>query len=365
MNIRRLIPTLQLLSALTLATATCVCTASVVSWPGPKAIELAPGIVQFKSPDLAGNVDGNSIAIVTDRDVVLFDATILPATADGIVSELRQLTPKPVRYLVNSHWHPDHTGGNEEFARAFPDLEIIASQQTREIMQDTANVYVKTLEFETAQANQEINKELKSGKTSDGAKLTPTDRDELHTQLTSGAQFLADFRAMHAQLPTLTFGDTLTLFHGGRELRFFRLPGHTAGDVAVFLPAEKILLAGDLLVYPVPFCADSHPSAWIASLEALSRLDAKIIVPGHGDAQLDSSFLHLVLDSFQSIHQQVRESLRRGLTLQETQKNINLAAIRTRFTHDDATLNAVFDGNFTPIVRRFYDEATEGLEQYQ
>jgi cyclase len=365
-NSRLLVRTGQLLFALTLATATSVCTASVaVSWPGPKAVELAPGIVQFKSPDLAGNVDGNSIAIVTDRDVVLFDSTILPATADGILSELHQITLKPLRYLVNSHWHPDHAGGNAELAKAFPDLEIIASQQTREIMQDTANVYVKTLEFENSQADQEINKELKSGKTSDGVKLTPTDRDELRTQLTSGAQFLADFKAMHVQLPTLTFADTLTLFHGGRELRFFRLPGHTAGDVAVFLPAEKILLAGDLLVYPVPFCADSHPSAWIASLEALSRLDAKIIVPGHGDAQLDSSFLHLVLDSFQSIHQQVRESLRRGLTLQETQKNINLAAIRTRFTHDDANLNAVFDGNFTPIVRRFYDEATEGLEQYQ
>ena len=170
---------------------------------------------------------------------------------------------------------------------------------------------------------------------------------------------------MHAQLPTLTFGDALTLFYGGREFRFFRLPGHTAGDVAVFLPAEKILLAGDLLVYPVPFCADSHPSAWIASLEALSRLDAKIIVPGHGQAQLDASFLQLVLDSFRSIHLQVRDALRRGLTLQETQKAINLAAIRTKFTHDDPDLNAVFDGNFAPIVRQFYDEATEGLEQYQ
>jgi glyoxylase-like metal-dependent hydrolase (beta-lactamase superfamily II) len=135
--------------------------------------------------------------------------------------------------------------------------------------------------------------------------------------------------------------------------------------VAVFLPTERILLTGDLLAYPVPFCADSHPTNWIASLEALSRLDAKIIVPGHGEAQQDASFLQLVLDSLRSIQQQVRDSLHRGLTLQETQKALNLAAIRTRFTHDDPDLNAVFDGNFTPIVRQFYDEATEGLEQYQ
>jgi cyclase len=355
------------LFALPLAIMTCVCAASVTEprWPGPKTVELAPGIVQFISADLAGNVDGNSIAIVTDRDVVLFDATLLPASADTVLNELRQLTPKPVRYLVNSHWHPDHTGGNDEFAKAFPDLEIIASQPTREMMEDTAGVYPKTLEFETAQANREIEKELKSGRTSDGRQLTAADRAELHSELALGGRFLAEFKATHAKLPTLTFGDTLTLFHGGRELRFFRLPGHTAGDVAVFLPGEKILLTGDLLAYPVPFCADSHPSAWIASLEALSRLDAKIIVPGHGQAQPDSSFLLLVLDSFRLIHQQVRDALHRGLTLQETQKTINLAMIRVKFTHDDPDLNAAFDGNFAPIVRQFYDEATEGLEQYQ
>jgi cyclase len=365
--IRPAIYSTRSLFASTLAIMTSICAASStdVSWPRPKIVELVPGVVQLISPDLAGNVDGNSIAIFTDRDILLFDATILPATADAVLNELRQLTPKPVRYLVNSHWHADHSGGNDEFAKAYPDLEIIASQHTREMMEDTAGVYLKTLEFETAQANKEIDKELKSGRTSDGHPLTPMDREELHSQLTLGGRFLAEFKATHSKLPTLTFGDTLTLFHGGREFRFFRLPGHTAGDVAVFLPAEKILLTGDLLAYPVPFCADSHPSAWIASLEALSRLDAKIIVPGHGQAQPDSSFLQLVLDSFRMIHQQVRDALHRGLTLQETQRTINLAAIRTKFTHDDPNLNAVFDGNFTPIVRQFYDEATEGLEQYQ
>jgi cyclase len=365
--IRPAISPVQSLIASTFLTISSLCAASApdVSWPAPRHVELAPGIVQFISPDLAGNVDGNSIAVLTDRDVVLFDATLLPATADAVLKELRKITPKPVRYLVNSHWHPDHAGGNAQVAKTFPDLEIIASQRTREIMEDTASVYVKTLEFETAQTNQEINKELKSGKSSDGQRLTQADRADLDSQLTLGGRFLAEFKAMHSKLPTLTFGDALTLFYGGREFRFFRLPGHTGGDVAVFLPAEKVLLAGDLLVYPVPFCADSHPSDWIASLEALSRLDAEITVPGHGDAQLDSSFLRLVLKSFRSIHQQVRNALHRGLTWQETEKAISLAAIRTEFTHDDPTLNAVFDGNFAPIVRRFYDEATEGLEQYQ
>jgi cyclase len=339
--------------------------AAEIPWPSPTRVDLAPGIFQFISPDIAGNVDGNSIAIVTDNDLVVFDTTLLPATATNIVKELRSITSKPVRLVINSHWHPDHTGGNDTFASVFPGLEIIASRETRQLMDDTANIYVKTLEYETAQTNREINKELKSGKTSDGKPLAAQDREDLRTQLAMEDRFLGEFKSERARLPTLTFDRALTLYHGGRELRLLALPGHTAGDVAIYLPTEKILLTGDLLAYPVPFCADSHPSAWIASLEVLSRLDTIMIVPGHGTAQRDQKYLTLVLESLRTIKRQVHEALGRGSTLAETQKAVNLDAIRGSFTHNDPDLNAIFDGNFTPIVRQMYDEATEGLEQYQ
>jgi hypothetical protein len=97
----------------------------------------------------------------------------------------------------------------------------------------------------------------------------------------------------------------------------------------------------------------------------LSRLDASTIVPGHGAAQHDHQYLTLVLDSLQAIADQVRQALDRGLTLSETLKAVHLESIRTSFTHDDPDLNAQFDGNFVPIVRQMYDEATEGLEQCQ
>ena len=350
---------------LVLLCAICAPAVRAVSTQGPKTVKLAPGVYQFISPETAGNVDGNSIAIVNDRDVLVFDTNLLPATAQKVLTEIRRITPKPVRYAANSHWHPDHSGGNELYAKSFPDLEIIATQNTRRLMEDTAAVYVKTLEFESAQAEQEMRKALETGKMSDGKPLTPKDRDDLQSQLAQQAQFQTEYKAAHAALPTLTFGDSLTLHHGGREFRFMHLVGHTGGDMVLYLPAEKILLTGDLLAYPVPFCADSHPSEWVASLEALQRLDSSIIVPGHGDAQHDAAYLHLVLDSLKDIAMQVRQALHRGLTLAETQKAVDLTPIRLRFTHDDSELNASFEGNFTPIVRQMYDEATEGLELYQ
>ncbi len=353
---------------LALALAGCcaaVASASVEPWPAPVGVELAPGIVQFISPDVAGNVVGNSIALITQDDVVMFDTTLLPATATNLLSELRKITAKPVRFVVNSHWHPDHSGGNDTFANAFPGLEIVASRQTRRLMEDTSGVYVKTLEYEIGQSNQEIHKDLKSGKSSDGKPLAAKDREDLRAQLAQENRFLTEFKSERARLPTVTFDDAMTLYHGGRELRLLTLPGHTAGDTVLYLPADKILLAGDLLAYPVPFCADSHPSAWIASLETLSRLDAQLIVPGHGAAQRDRQYLNLVLESLRTIRQQVHAALGRGLTLVQTQQSVKLDAIRQAFTHGDPELNTVFDGNFTPIVKQMYDEATEGLEQYQ
>jgi hypothetical protein len=77
------------------------------------------------------------------------------------------------------------------------------------------------------------------------------------------------------------------------------------------------------------------------------------------------NYLNLVIESLQSVVDQVREALRRGMTLEETKKFVNLNSIRLKFTHDDPDLNASFQGNFVPIIRQVYDEATEELELYQ
>ena len=333
----------------------CTLPANATTGPGPQKTEIAAGVYQFVSPDIAGNVNGNSVAIVTERDILVFDTDLLPSSAHDVLQEIRKLTRKPVRYVVNSHWHPDHSGGNEIYVREFPDLEIIATSDTRRLMENTMAVYVKTLEYEAALAFQNV----------DDKTLTAKDREELQAQRQQEDSFLAEYKSAHPKLPTLTFDDTLTLYHGGREFQLMHLVGHTSGDLALYLPVERILLTGDLLAYPVPFCADSHPSRWISSLETLSRLNATTIIPGHGEAQHDQAYLNLVLNSLQTIHGQVQAALRRGLTLKETLQSVNLDAIRLKFTHDDPELNASFDGNFTPIVRQMYDEDTEGLELYQ
>ena len=334
---------------------------------GPQQIAIADGVFLFISPDQDPlEVDGNSIVVVNEHDVLVFDTNVLPSSARAVLAEIRKITNKPVRYVVNSHWHPDHWDGNEVYAKEFPNVEIIASAETRRLMENTMNVYGKTLQAIIAPANKDMEEQLRTGKGSDGKPLAEKDRHDIEDTFRKEKTFMAEYEGMHPTLPTLTYDNKITLYHGGREFRVMHFVGNTAGDSAVYLHKEKILLAGDLLTAPVPFGADSHPRSWIESLKTLERLDVDVIIPGHGEAQRDKKYLQLVRESLESVTDQVHEALRRGMTLEETRKFVKFDTIRPKFTHDDANLNAEFDGNFaTPIVRQVYDEATEELELYQ
>jgi cyclase len=334
---------------------------------GPQKVVVADGIFLFISPDIDGiEVDGNSIVVVNRRDLLVFDTNVLPSSARRVLGEIRKITDEPVRYVVNSHWHPDHWDGNEVYAREFPGVEIISSAETRRLMHDTMHVYGKTLQALSVAPDKEMEEALRTGKNSDGSALADKDRHEFEDSLRVQREFMAEYGTMHPVLPSLAFGDALTLYRDGREFRVMHFVGNTQGDTAVYLPKEKILLTGDLLTAPIPFAADSHPRAWIESLKALARLDADVIVPGDGALQRDKTYLQLVTESLQFVEDQVHEALERGMTLDETRKFVKFDALRPKFTHDDANLNAEFDGNFAgPIVRQVYDEATEQLELYQ
>jgi cyclase len=334
---------------------------------GPRKIAIADGIFLFISPDQDPiEVDGNSIVVVNEHDVLVFDTNVLPSSARAVLAEIRKITDKPVRYVVNSHWHPDHWDGNEVYSKEFPNVEIIASAETRRLMENTINVYGKTLKAIAAPANKDMEEQLRTGKSSDGKALSGKDREDIEDMLRKEKVFMTEYESMHPVLPTLTYDKKLTLYQRGREFRVMHFVGNTAGDSAVYLPKEKILFAGDLLTAPVPFGADSHPGSWIRSLKALDDLDVDVIIPGHGEVQHDKKYLELVVESLQSVTDQVHEALKRGMTLEETRKFVKFDTIRPKFTHDDPNLNAEFDGNFaTPIVRQVYDEATEELELYQ
>src|SRR5262249_38948696 len=106
-----------------------------------KKIVIADGIYQFMTMLDIYVRQLNSVVIGDETDVVVFDTNAGPSSACLILAEIRKITDKPVRYIVNSHWHPDHWSGNEVYARALPNVEIIATEQTRQYMQTVANEF--------------------------------------------------------------------------------------------------------------------------------------------------------------------------------------------------------------------------------
>src|SRR5258705_9130425 len=103
--------------------------------PAPQRIEVAKGIYVFISKPYGDvGLDGNAIAILSTDGVLVFDSNGTPAASAAVLAQIRTLTDKPVKYVVNSHWHWDHWYGTETYTRAFPDVKVVAHEKTRAMM---------------------------------------------------------------------------------------------------------------------------------------------------------------------------------------------------------------------------------------
>jgi cyclase len=326
----------------------------------PKETKVAEGIYVFQSPDHGDiGVEGNAIAIINADDVFVFDANQTASDARAVIAAIRRITPKPVRYVANSHWHYDHWLGNAAYAEAFPGVEIIASEDARRIMENVIASYLAGIPVTEEQEKKRLGDLLQTGKNRKGDPLTDADRTRYEGIIKGNGEFAAESKTARPVLPTLTYDDRLTLFHGGREFRIMKFVGNTPGDTALYLPNEKILITGDLLVYPIQYAFNSRPRQWIESLKALDRLDAKIIIPGHGEPQNDKQYLRLVISAIEEVVSQVHDAAMKGMTLAQTQKTVNIDSIRMQFTHDDSRRNEEFQAYFlTPMIDRAYKEAT-------
>ena len=325
-----------------------------------ETVKIADGIYQFiTAPD--GYVpNGNCVAVITQQDVLVYDTFTRPSTASVVLAEIRRLTNKPVRFIVNSHWHPDHWSGNEVFAQAFPGLEIIASEETRQFMLNIANAWPPLYAARLRKDQADLEKEATSGLLPDGNPLTPEQRRSDEEDLKLEQEYVAEAATVHRTYPTLTYSQALTLYHGGREFRFLEMVGDARGDTVLYLPKEKILVTGDLLSSPVPYYTPPL-SEHAQSLRRLSQFDADIIIPGHGPARHDKSYLELELNLLDSIIAQVRQAVQLGLvTIEEVQKAVNVDPLRAQFTHDDAKLNARFHRYVNGMIENAYREARDG-----
>ena len=228
-----------------------------------------------------------------------------------VIAEIRKITPKPVRTLINSHWHQDHWSGNDEYVKAFPGLQIIATTETRDYMKRMGSRFFAGRRsprpsLASAAARHGDQDRQAARRLAAHGRRAPTDREGHRARPTD---VRGRSRGVTRVLPTMAYSDSLVLWSGGREFRLISVTGDATGSTVLYLPAEKILVMGDALVTqeegngPPPWTTNSYAiTPWLNSLRGVERLDATVVVPGQGPAFHDKAYLKLTGDLFAVDH---------------------------------------------------------------
>jgi len=273
-------------------------------------------------------VASNGAFIVNQDDVVVVDTHYRPSWARDLISEIRKITNKPVRYVVSTHWHNDHVQGNQAYVSVFgPGVEYLAQHFTRNDMAAKAIPSVQDALLKGVPTNiARLEKLLADGKDAQGNVLAEDARQRMEKQLASQKNYLEELKSIQITLPTITFERSLVLHKPDRDIHIYYFgKGHTRGDVVVYLPKEKVVVTGDLLTNGIPFTRDAYPSAWIETLEALQKLDWTQAAPGHGPVQQGKEQIGKLVAYMRDMVAAVKDSIAKGMTLEDAKKTIDLS----------------------------------------
>jgi cyclase len=231
----------------------------------PTLTEVADGVYAFVQPDGGWCLNNAGLVVGDEGRSVLVDTAATEARARRLREEVLHRTAAPPRTLVNTHFHGDHTFGNH----LFPEAVVVAHERTRSDMA-AAGLHLTSLWPDVCWGDIEL------------------------------------------ALPEITYRDALTLHAGGVRVELLHLgpAAHTTNDTAVWLPEQRVLFTGDLVMSGVtPFCVMGSVSGSLAALDHMRRLDPLVVVPGHGPVGGPE-----VLDANEAYFHWLRDLARRGVT---------------------------------------------------
>jgi len=271
-------------------------------------------------------VVGNSSVIVNDNDVVIVDDHVSPAAAWVLIDEIKSITNKPVRTVINTHFHYDHSHGNQIFDPK--DVAIIGHEFTREMLLGGKSLqmplykgYVTGLPGQIETLKQRIAMES-----------DPARKATLQTQLQTAENNAASQAELKPTPPNLTLHTSMTLHRGDREIQIrFLGRAHTAGDVVVFLPKEKIVMTGDMLTAALSNMSDAFLTEWVTTLDELKKLDFVTVLPGHGEAFTDRPKIDYFQAYLRDVWTEVSRLKQQGVSAEEAAKRADLTRHKDHF----------------------------------
>jgi cyclase len=266
----------------------------------------------------------NAGIFVRSKDVVVVDAHSKPSAAASLIAQIkREVTTKPVRYVINTHFHWDHTQGNHAYRLTGEKVDFIASTATRQLMADLAVARMKA-SVDGVPKQIDALREQAARSTSAGEKSFCAD------QVRQLEAYQAELKNYVLELPTITFEKTYVLQDPALDLHIeFHGHAHTAGDVVVFCPQERAIATGDVIHGSLPFIADGFPRIWPGTIDSIGGADFNKIMPGHAALQTGRTVMINLRNYIEELTGKVEQGKKAGLTVAEMQQRITVASLRS------------------------------------
>ena len=292
-----------------------------------------------------GLASGNAGFVIGDDGVLVFDTFFTPAAIEELIAEIQTLTKLPIKYAVNSHYHLDHTGGNQ----------VLVARGVPIIAHDNLIKWQTTKNKRFLPAPEELQKRRADAATQ--LSETPEDQKDKRAPLERQIRRLDAMMAIKLTNPTVTFGSgTVHLYLGKREVILSTLPGHTGGDVVAYVPEANVVFTGDLgWSKTLPNLVDATVNDWIPTLDKiLGQYPTAKFIPGHGNVA-EAAEIRDFRDYLDDLRSRVKQGIADGLTVEQAKQQSKLPEKYQAFA---------FQNFATPNVEDMYKEL-KGTKQTQ
>jgi cyclase len=318
---------------------------AVGSEPAYQLEKVADGVYCATSTETAYFVT-NSAIVVGDEAVLVVDSGASPSGARRLIEAVRTVSDKPIRYLVDTHFHFDHAFGNAAFG---PETVVIAHEATRALLGPEAlrgRTYRGFADGIPTRVGQ-----LRAQAAGEPAAEKRRDAEARAAALEAYGRELATLTVV---TPRVAFSERAVVDLGNREVQLiFPGRGHTAGDALVFLPRERVLCSGDFFNGYIGYMGDAYVDEWADSLDRLARLDFDTVIAGHGAPFKGKDRIALVQACLRDLWRQAVDLRRAGVPAEPAASRIDL---RTHAAH----FPPLAEPGFNPVaVRRIYEVLDE------
>jgi cyclase len=338
--------------------AALVLIGALTAWIAPSSTEaqgsdvhhrmtkITEGIYRADAPGTPG-INSTSWVFINDADVLVTDSEGSPASAQSLLAGVASVTSKPVRYLVDTHFHIDHAYGSSALPSS---VQIIGSDFTRRMLlgpEARQGVTFKNFTDPIPGRIENLRKQL-------AAETDPQKKTTLEGQLASQEATLKVYSGNFPLTPpSVTVKSNMSLWSGNKEFQIMWIGrAHTAGDLVVYVPSERAAASGDILFKSmVGWQGDAFPNDHPATLDAFKKLDLDLVLPGHGDhiqgrANIDTAIANMQA-YLRDEWQQAADAKKAGASPEDALKKMDLSKFRDAYGNGAAPSLAA--------VRHMYD----------